>query len=583
MAGCAGEACQNLLQTSRASCRKPAGAMSKRAVVEGRGTPVEDDLRQAEARMLARAGVGGAPVRSQRVRLRGGIAVNYVVVGDEGGSSNTKPACVLVHGFGCGVGSWAANYCALASKYVVYSLDMVGFGRSSRPEFINPRDMPAQRRELAAEDYFVQPIEHWRALMCKNGHRKLESPVWIGHSFGAYVLSCYALKFPSSVGALIFADPWGIQEATDLDEQCIPSVLRTLVSALPSPLSPMRWLDRASASLGKNSFRRAKYQQHQRWRRAVKSAQYAAASHSPSSDVASTCASAQPPSTPAAAEQEEERGAEVKAAAVPSAQVQSGGSHWRWCFNLAKALVVGNPANCDTHDSDDDDDLQHQCSRGDGAKATGGNFVVSDYLYYLAAVPAFGGDHAFKTLCRKGFFHFAALPKERPLSAALAPGGVLQHTSLDIIYGQDTWIDMRVGHRLAESLGKGTCCVVVVPGAGHHVHLDEALAFNAHVLALLAVREGGGEGIRSCPHTLTAEQEQENSAVDCGSSASSDKRTADATATSSFQCRNMVGGGGAVVIGKTRRVNVLHGAHENGEVLVLDLNDEARVELERGC
>jgi pimeloyl-ACP methyl ester carboxylesterase len=515
---------------------------------EGRGQEEAGvALAAAEARMLASAGPGGAPVQSRQLACGlpgapGAVRINYVVVGGEDGIAGAKPACVLVHGFGCGVGTWAANYAALSRDFVVYGIDLTGFGRSSRPAFCARSAGPE-----AAEDYFVRPIELWRQAMCCGGHRQLECPVWVGHSLGGYVLSCYALRFPSRVERLVLVDPWGIQAATDQDEAKVPWVLRSLVSALPSPLSPVRWLDRAG--LGRTALRRARYAQYQRWQRACQDAERLAAArqrtdaddeaHFGSEEaarhggIANSAVGHVGDALPA-------RSSTAGGELVPCSSASDTGatsqpSHWRWCMELVKSLAFGAPAH--RHDA------TCQCGASKDAGAAEKGDYVSEYMYCLAAVPAFGGDHAFKTLCRNGFFHYAAHPKETLLAAAFGPGGALSHATLDLIYGQDTWVDIEVGKRLAAGLGRARCSLLVLPHAGHHVYLDQARVFNAQLVALLSER-------RKC--ALAATPPLEPAVVEAGG-------------------ERDVGGGATkknIVIKKTRRALPLHIARSSpdGEV-----------------
>ena len=77
----------------------------------------------------------------------------------------------------------------MSQKRPVYAFDLLGFGRSSRPKF----DSSPKR----AEEKFVESIEQWRIAV------NLDKIILMGHSFGGYLSSCYALKYPQKY--VIFA------------------------------------------------------------------------------------------------------------------------------------------------------------------------------------------------------------------------------------------------------------------------------------------------------------------------------------------------------------------------------------------
>ncbi|XP_031129544.1 pheophytinase, chloroplastic isoform X2 [Ipomoea triloba] len=61
-----------------------------------------------------------------------GYNINYLVCQASNGSPS-RPAILLVHGFGASVGHWRRNIAVLAKDYTVYAIDLLGFGASDKP------------------------------------------------------------------------------------------------------------------------------------------------------------------------------------------------------------------------------------------------------------------------------------------------------------------------------------------------------------------------------------------------------------------------------------------------------------------
>ena len=148
-----------------------------------------------------------------------------------------KTPLVMVHGFGGGLGLWVLNIDTLAKNRTVHTFDVVGFGRSSRPEFSKVAE--------DAEEEFIDHIESWRKEL------GLEKFILLGHSLGGFLVSSYALKYPERVQHLILADPWGFPEKPLDDEiaRRIPPWVKVLGAVL-SPFNPLAGL-RAAGPWGK--------------------------------------------------------------------------------------------------------------------------------------------------------------------------------------------------------------------------------------------------------------------------------------------------------------------------------------------
>ncbi|XP_046970080.1 1-acylglycerol-3-phosphate O-acyltransferase ABHD5 isoform X2 [Vanessa cardui] len=150
---------------------------------------------------------------------------------------STKTPLVMLHGMGAGVALWCPNLDAFAATRPVYAMDLLGFGRSSRPKFASDAEK--------VEAQWVESVEQWRREV------KIDEFILLGHSLGGFIATAYALKYPERVRHLILADPWGFPEKPSnvYEKYQVPFWFRAVATAL-QPLNPL-WAVRAAGPAGK--------------------------------------------------------------------------------------------------------------------------------------------------------------------------------------------------------------------------------------------------------------------------------------------------------------------------------------------
>ncbi|KAK9713907.1 hypothetical protein RND81_06G058300 [Saponaria officinalis] len=115
------------------------------------------------------------------------------------------PTIVMVHGYGASQGFFFRNFDALARRFRVIAIDQLGWGGSSRPDF-------TCKSTEETEAWFIDSLEEWRKA------KNLNSFILLGHSFGGYVASKYALKHPEHVQHLILVGSAGFSAETEMSE-----------------------------------------------------------------------------------------------------------------------------------------------------------------------------------------------------------------------------------------------------------------------------------------------------------------------------------------------------------------------------
>ena len=106
--------------------------------------------------------------------------------GNTDSSKKDGTPLVMLHGYMNGAAYFYRNFSGLARYFKnIYSLDLLGWGLSSRPQF-----SLLDNKVKTAEDFFVESLEAWRS---KND---IDRMILAGHSMGGYVSVAYCGESP---------------------------------------------------------------------------------------------------------------------------------------------------------------------------------------------------------------------------------------------------------------------------------------------------------------------------------------------------------------------------------------------------
>jgi pimeloyl-ACP methyl ester carboxylesterase len=108
-----------------------------------------------------------------------------------GAKQAQRPPLLLVHGFGASTDHWRKNIWALQADFEVWAIDLLGFGRSAKPELAYSGEL--WRDQL--QDFIREVIG--------------TGVVLAGNSLGGYISLCVAAEYPESVLGVILLNSAG--------------------------------------------------------------------------------------------------------------------------------------------------------------------------------------------------------------------------------------------------------------------------------------------------------------------------------------------------------------------------------------
>ena len=109
-----------------------------------------------------------------------------------GKENSEKTPLLFLHGYGGMIEHWDLNIPAFAREHKIYAMDLIGFGKSQKP---NVR---------YCLELFASQIETFLLL------KKLDSVIIVGHSMGAASAVFFAHHQPEKVKALVLVNPSGL-------------------------------------------------------------------------------------------------------------------------------------------------------------------------------------------------------------------------------------------------------------------------------------------------------------------------------------------------------------------------------------
>ena len=117
-----------------------------------------------------------------------GHSIYYVQAGKE---KQNKPPLLLIHGFGASTDHWRKNIAQLKEHYQVWAIDLLGFGRSAKPNLEYSGHLWREQLHDFIKEVVKQPV------------------VLAGNSLGGYAALCVAAQCADAAAGLVLINSAG--------------------------------------------------------------------------------------------------------------------------------------------------------------------------------------------------------------------------------------------------------------------------------------------------------------------------------------------------------------------------------------
>ncbi|MBM0743618.1 alpha/beta fold hydrolase [Phormidium sp. CLA17] len=143
-----------------------------------------------------------------------GQQIYYVKAGER---HSDRPPLLLIHGFGASTDHWRKNVVGLSDEFEVWAIDLLGFGRSAKPDWQYSGDLWRDQLHDFVTEVMGQPA------------------VLVGNSLGGYAALCVASQRPTSAAGLVLvnsAGPFTDLKATPPKPDPVREVMGAVIRSL---------------------------------------------------------------------------------------------------------------------------------------------------------------------------------------------------------------------------------------------------------------------------------------------------------------------------------------------------------------
>ncbi|EKQ69519.1 putative hydrolase or acyltransferase of alpha/beta superfamily [Leptolyngbyaceae cyanobacterium JSC-12] len=144
--------------------------------------------------------------------------IYYVKAGE---NRADRPPLLLIHGFGASTDHWRKNVAGLSSEFEVWAIDLLGFGRSAKPDWQYSGNV--WRDQL--HDFITEVIG--------------QPAILVGNSLGGYAALCVGAQRSESAAGVVLINSAG--PFTDIQGTTKPDPLRAVMGNVVRMLFQQDW------------------------------------------------------------------------------------------------------------------------------------------------------------------------------------------------------------------------------------------------------------------------------------------------------------------------------------------------------